>query len=260
MAGHVPYDDFAEIYDPWVGSAPITGAMRDFYVELLTESPGPLVELGVGNGHICVEVARRGREIVGVDSSTAILELCRARAQEADVGSRLELLQADFRDFELDRPASLIALPFHSLGHLLEEAGKRLCMEQVFSQLRPGGRFVWDHFVFDPAYLVEAGEERLRAEHLHPETGAQQHIWERFSHDLERQVIEVLVRIETLEAAGARSEREVRMTMSWIDPKRSRELLEATGFEIEALFGDFERGPFETDSSHQVWIARRPRA
>lgn len=258
MTEHVPYDDFATIYDPWVESVPVTGPMRDFYVELLTQDEGPVVELGVGNGRICVEVGRRGKAIVGVDSSSAILELCRARAREAGVESRLALLQADFRDFELPEAANLITLPFHSLGHLAGEADKQVCMERVSSQLRPGGRFVWDHFVFDPAYLAGGGEERLRAEREHPETGARERIWERATHDLERQLIKIFVRIETFDEADGRSDREVRMTMSWIDPERSRELLEASGFEIEALYGDFEGGPFTDDSTHQVWTARRP--
>ena len=86
---HVPYDDFADIYDAWCGSAPITQKNHGFYLRKLVESPGPVVELGVGNGRICIEVAKQGRPITGVDSSSAILELCRKRAREAGVEGRL---------------------------------------------------------------------------------------------------------------------------------------------------------------------------
>jgi len=253
----VPYDGFAEIYDAWVGSVPLAEEMRWFYVDLLAESAGPVVELGVGNGRICIEAAARGQRVVGVDSSTAILELCGERARSAGVDDRLELVQADFRDFQLAQPAALITIPFHSIGHLLTEEDKRLCMARVQSQLVPGGRFVWDHFVFDPSYPASPGLQ-LRADWRDPETGRRKLVWESSNHDLDRQVVEVLARIENLDEAGVVEQaRYSRIDLSWIDPERSRKLLGECGFEIEALYGDFRRGSFEEDSSHQVWVARR---
>src|SRR3970282_2953457 len=100
----VPYDDFADISDAWCASAPITQKNHGFYLRKLAESPGPVVELGVGNGRICIEVAKQGRPGTGGDSSGAILELCRKRAREAGVEGRLSLLQADFLDFVVFEP------------------------------------------------------------------------------------------------------------------------------------------------------------
>ena len=252
----LPYDDFAEIYDAWIDGFPLGEEMRSFYVELLVECQGPLVELGVGNGRICVEVARRGRPITGVDSSPAILELCRQRAEAAGATEHLELLNADFRDFQLAEPAELIVLPFHSMGHLLDDEQKRRCMTQVHSQLAPGGRFVWDHFVFNPDLPVNT--LTLVSDWRDPETGARKLIWQASGRDYQRQVVEVLARIEDLDESGTVLEtRHLRMDLSWIDPERSRELLSETGFEIEALYGDFRRRPFQASSSHQVWVASR---
>jgi len=185
---HVPYDDFADIYDAWCGSAPITESNHGYYVRKLVESRGPVAELGVGNGRICIEVAKQGRPVTGVDSSGAILELCRKRAREAGVEGRLSLIQADFRDFVLPAPADLIVLPFHSIGHLLTDDDKLRAMKQVRSQLRDGGRFLFDHFLFDPSF-VQPGVPRLRAEFRNPETGRDHILWETSTHDLEHQVI-----------------------------------------------------------------------
>lgn len=257
-AGRVPYDGFAEIYDAWVGNVPLADEMRAFYVDLLVDCRGPAVELGVGNGRISIAAAERGKHLVGVDSSSAILDLCRRRARSAGVDERLELIQADFRDFRLPQPAELIVLPFHSIGHLMTEDDKRRCLAQVRGQLAPGGRFVWDHFIYDPDYPVPSGTLNLRADWCDPETGRRKLVWESSSRDPERQVVEVLVRIEELDDEGVvRSTRYVRIDLSWIDPERSRVLLEESGFEIEALYGDFRRGELGEGSSHQVWVARR---
>ena len=52
MTDPVPYDAFADIYDAWAESAPITRENQEFYVKCLVEADGPAVELGVGNGRI----------------------------------------------------------------------------------------------------------------------------------------------------------------------------------------------------------------
>ncbi len=258
MTARPAYDDFAAIYDAWVDGVAAADEMRSFYVELLlAAADGPVVELGVGNGRICIEAARRGRRVIGVDSSAAILELCRRRADEAGVADRLELIAADFRDFELEQPASLVVIPFHSIGHLPTDEEKLRCMARIHSQLAPGGRFVWDHFIFDSDYPTTPGTLNLRAD-VRDADGRGRLVWELSTRDAERRMIDILVRIEEVDATGAvEATRYVRMEMSWIAPERSRELLERAGFEIEALYGDFRRGPFEDGASHQVWCARR---
>jgi SAM-dependent methyltransferase len=252
----VPYDDFADIYDAWCASAPVTEKNRGFYVEKLAASPGPVVELGVGNGRICIEVAKRGKPIAGVDSSTAILELCRRRAREAGVEGLVSLSQADFREFTLEEPAELIALPFHTLGHLLTEDDKLRAMRRVRSQLREGGRFLFDHFLFDPSY-AQPGVPRLRAE-FRDEAGREQILWEAAVHDSERQRIRLVVWTDELDSQGNVVNRRYRRNdLSWLTPDQSRRLLEEAGFGIEAVYGDFEKNPLTERSTHQVWVARK---
>jgi SAM-dependent methyltransferase len=253
----VPYDDFADIYDAWCASAPITAKNHGFYVRRLVRSPGPVAELGVGNGRICIEVAKQGRNITGVDSSSAILELCRKRAREAGVSERVSLIQADFRDFVLAEPAELIVLPFHSIGHLLTDDDKLRAMRQVRNRLRTGGRFVFDHFIFDPSY-VQPGVPHLRAEFTHAETGRDHLLWEASTHDMANHVIRIVVWTDEIDTSGTVvSRRYRRLNLSWIAPERSRRLLEQAGFEIEAAYGDFEENPLTEKSTHQVWVARK---
>ncbi len=253
----VPYDDFADIYDAWCASAPLTPENHAFYLRKLVGSKGPRVELGVGNGRICIQVALQGKPVIGVDSSTAILDLCRKRAREAGVLDRLSFIQADFRDFVLPEPADLIVLPFNSIGHLLTEEDKLRAMRQVRSQLREGGRFLFDQFIFDPGY-VQPGVPRLRAQFRDPETGREQFLWETSLHNPEQQRIGIVVSTDEIDSSGTVVRRRYRrLHLAWITPEESRRLLEDAGFEVEALYGDFEENPFTERSTHQVWLARK---
>ena len=259
MSNNVPYDDFVDIYDVWCESAPITKENKTFYVDLLSESRPPVVELGVGNGRICIDVAKRGQKIYGVDSSEKILELTRSRAEEAGVLEKLALLTGDFRDFELPEAAELITIPFHSIGHLLTRADKRKALANIHRQLVSGGRLAFDHFVYDPDYPVPVGVPYLRAEFNDPGTGKDYLLWETVQRDMERQVIHLVVCTEELDENGVVERRRYcKSDLSSMHPEESRTLLEETGFEIEALYGNFDRSPFDETSGEQVWIAKKP--
>jgi ubiquinone/menaquinone biosynthesis C-methylase UbiE len=73
------YDAWADRYAEWSTGLP---ADVPFYVELARETNGLLVELAVGNGRVAIPVAQAtGRRVVGIDSSPAMLEQARVRAQ-----------------------------------------------------------------------------------------------------------------------------------------------------------------------------------
>jgi len=46
------------------------------------------------------------------------------------------------------------------------------------------------------------------------------------------------------------------MQLSWLAPHEWRELLEATGFQVEACYGWFDRTPY-AGGEDTVWIAQR---
>lgn len=158
------YDRFAEVYDTWTEASPAAQASAPFYVDTYLKASGVVVELGVGNGRIALEAARHGQTMIGVDVSAEMLSRCRTRAEAEGLSDRLRLLKADFRDFELDEPASLIALPYHSIGHLTTEDAKADAVRHVFSQLALGGRFIFDDFHYRPELADRFRQVELKGE------------------------------------------------------------------------------------------------
>ena len=243
----------------WTETAPSTRANLPFYVDAYTKSAGPVVELGVGDGRIAVQAAAQGCAIVGVDLSPAMLDLCGRRAEQAGVRGRLTLMQADFRSFTLDAPAALIALPYHSLGHLLTFEDKRRAIAQVWSQLRPGGYFIFDDFLMTADLLAHMRKIQLRAEYR-TAAGADALLWVTSLVDESAQSIRVVTWEDELDVAGLLMRRRYRrLSLSWLQPAQARDLLTGAGFVIDACYGDFDRSPFSEDTAReQVWVARRP--
>lgn len=253
------YDAFADIYSVWTDTAASTRANLAFYVDAYVGAAGPVVELGVGDGRIAVTAAARGRDIVGVDLSASMLELCRQRAAQAGVADRVRLIQADFRGFRLDEPAALIALPYHSIGHVLSVHEKRHVLDQVFRQLRPGGQFIFDDFLATPDLIAHMRRVQLRAE-FQSGDGADTLLWVTSLVDEAAQTIRVVTWEDQLDEQGVLAERRYRrLSLSWLTPVQARGLLDASGFIIEACYGDFDRTPFADGTAHeQVWVSRKP--
>lgn len=257
----VEYDRFADIYHLWTATAGTTDANKPFYVEAYLAADGPVVELGVGDGRIAVEAAVRGRDIIGVDLSPAMLQLCRKRAAAAGVLNRLVLLQGDFRSFALDRPASLIALPYHSLGHLTTLEAKRQALRHIHTQLRPGGRFMFDDFLMTPERLDQMRRVQLRAEYRGPH-GRDRLLWVTSLIDERAQTIRVITWEDELDADGVMIRRRYRpLSLSWITTAQAAGLLADAGFTVESCLGAFDGTPFEAATAgEQIWIARKDTA
>ena len=206
-----------------------------WYVELALEADGPVVELAVGNGRVAVPVAQAlGRPVIGIDRSPAMLAGARARAEAA--GVELDLRLADMREFELEEPAALVTCPFRSLLHLPTWRDKRRVFERVGANLRPGGRFAWNAFVFDP-HIAARNDGRHDVAN-----GVGHHVHQR-PHDN---------RIDLVLDTGAS------VSLWWATKSEWEGLIEIAGLEVEALYGGFAREPFDEAAREFVWVARKP--
>ena len=224
------YDAWAPVYDEW--SADMTEDVAH-YVSLAREADGPIVELMVGSGRVAIEVVREtGKPVLGIDSSPAMLEVARNRA----AGLPLELRLGDVRDLDLDEPAALIYVPFRSLLHLHGWADKRRVFKRVAASLRPGGRFAFNAFAFS----------HTSAARLDGTTQNQSGV------------------VHTLHYFPADNRIEIRrddgetIRLWWATKEEWDGLVDVAGLEVEALYGWFDRRPFDDDSLEFVYVTRKP--
>lgn len=258
MADQTDYDALAEIYDVWISTVPVCEQNRPFYVEEYLATDGVVVELGVGTGRIALEAAKRGKAVIGVDSSRGMLDRFRQGAKEAGVLDKVTLIQADFRDFILPEPAALIAIPFHSIGHALTPDDKLAVFRHIRTQLAPSGRLILDHFIFDPK-IAQSIDRRamLRAEYKHPESGNDVFLWCCIVYHHDTQQMRAITWTDEVDEHGVVIERKYRSTRnSWTQPEQMRMLLQESGLVIETAYGDFDRTPLADDSPQQIWVAK----
>jgi SAM-dependent methyltransferase len=229
------YDSIARLYEPWSRSVIEDVA---FYVEEASKAEPPVVELGVGTGRITVPIAAAGIQVIGVDSSPGMLEVCREQVEVAGVSDLVDLRLGDLRDPPVEGRFELVVCPFRTYLHLHDDADRLAALRAAHDLLVDGGRLVFD--VFAP------GEDDIAETHgrwLEREPG----IFERADWDR-------ATRMLTLSVRGPESE--TTMALAWLSADEWRGLIEQAGFEVEALYGWFDRRPFR-GGEDQVWTARR---
>jgi SAM-dependent methyltransferase len=229
------YDAWAPDYDLWAA-----GMTEDvpFYVDLAREAAEPIVELGAGTGRIAIPIAREtGKRVIAIDRSPAMLAVGREHAGDLPVDFR----EGDFRDFTVEHPVDLVVCPGRSLLHAPTRADKRAVFEAAARALNPGGRFAWNVFDFDPS--VAAANDGQRRE---LEDGR----WE------EVRQVPADRRVDLTRGRGDRVDGTVQLW--WATRPEWEGLVSAAGLEVEALYGWFDRRPFDEESQELVFVARTP--
>ena len=229
------YDGIARLYDAWS-----TGVIEDisFYVEEALASGGPVVELGVGTGRIAIPTAAAGVDVIGVDSSAGMLEVCAEQARAAGVAERLDLRVGDLRRPPVEERVSLVTCPFRAYLHLASDEERLEALAAARELLLPGGRLVFD--VFAPS---ADDIEETHGRWMEREPG----IFERADWDSAAQTLTLSVRGEKGESS---------MTLWWLEPQRWQALLAEAGFSVEACYGWFDRRPYD-GGEDVVWVARK---
>jgi SAM-dependent methyltransferase len=230
-----PYDRIAGFYDPW--SRSVTEDIG-FYVAEARKARGTVVELGVGTGRIAVPTAEAGVRVIGVDSSAGMLEVCRARAEEAGVSDLLDLRLGDLRNPPVEERVPLVTCPFRAFLHLADDEERLAAFRATRGLLVDDGKLVFD--VFTPS---RDDIEETHARWVEREPG----IWERADWDEQGRRLTLSVRGQQGEGT---------MTLAWLSVPEWRALLERAGFGVEGCYGWFDRRPY-AGGEDSVWIVRR---
>ena len=248
-----PYDAWADIYD-----SVFSYVVDDipFYLDEAKRSGGPVLELGCGTGRVSIPIALSGIELVGLDSSTAMLERAQQKAERAGA-TGLSFLQADMRNFSLPDKFSLIIIPFRGLLSVLSVEDEIHVLSNIKRHLAPGGKLIFDIFVPDLNMMVQEGDVPYHFRDLtDPSTGKQIVLWNQASYDAYTQVMSIRTTIEYLDCSGRVSDKIYRdFALRYIFRWEMYHLLRACGYDIIALYGDFKRRDFDENSANMIWVA-----
>ena len=252
-----------EVYDAMTvvhtASSSVEGDV-DFFRAIAKGTGGPVLEVGCGTGRVTYALAAEGFEVVGLDLSAPMLKRAEARrsALPAELTSNVSFLQADMTRFDLGRTFALIVVPFRVFQFLLTAEAQRSALASMRRHLMPDGRLVLDLFdprldLCAPSSLPPGPVESL----VHPATGNVVEV-QRLdrTNDPGAQILVEQWRTTELGLDGAILRTlEESLTLRWTYRWEMRYLLELSGYEIDAEYGDFQ-GSAPAYGREQVWVVR----
>lgn len=252
--GPDPYAGEASVYDRL--RRQLTQADLGFFLDIVRESGGPVLELASGTGRLLVPCAKEVDSAVGVDNSPSMLRECEQRCAEEGVADRVELVCADMRTVRLGRRFPLVLMGGQPLAFMPTEEDLVAALATVREHLAPGGRFV-------AAMPVPRFEELARSQHqlrlvddFRPEDGRRTVVWNYTFADPVQQRATLRRIIEVLDDDGLVVERRhVVHEMTYRYPGEMRRFLESAGFQVRELYGGYDRRPFNPAAQQFVWIA-----
>jgi len=248
----------AEIYDYEISDNSRTADVP-FWLGLAAETGGPVLELACGTARVTIPLARAGHQITGLDTSPNMLAIARRKLDQelTDARARIHLGEGDMRDFSLDERFGLIIIPFSAFQVLLEREDQRRCLECCARHLARGGRLGID--VFHPKLsrlTAGAGVEETPEKFPGPE-GMTVRVSAHTDYDIADQRLRSRCRYERTAPGGETTISEHLLELHYFFRFEMEWMLDACGFEVEALYGNFDRSEFTADSPEMIFVARK---
>lgn len=260
-SGYDEYPLVAEFYDyvvPYRDRQDV-----DFFVDMAQQSKGPVLEIGCGTGRVLIPTARAGIEIVGLDSSLAMLAICREKLgrEPLEVRAKAELVEGDMRQFDLARAFRLVTIPFRPFQHLISVEDQLACLGTIRQHLAAGGRLVLD--LFNPS-LPHLADDRLIEDwnreppFTMPDGRKVLQRLRILARDFFKQTQDVELSYCVSYPDGHEERLVSRFTMRYLFRYEAEHLLVRAGYEVEDVYADYDRSPFGSKYPGElIFVARR---
>ena len=230
----------------------------DLYRNYASLTGSPILEPGCGTGRLLAALAQQGIELVGVDSSPAMLARARQRLEEQGLLKQVELIEADARTVRLSQRFLLAFMALNTFAHFITRDDQRAVLTTIYQHLLPGGILILDLPNAELRRYQEAeGQLFLQG------TWTDQHRNETVSHlvaataDPVERWLQLTHFYDVHPQGGPMHRTVVQTAVALLGPGEAGLLVESCGFEVSHLYGDYELNPCEDSSPRLIVVAAR---
>jgi len=233
------------------------GAKNDveFYKDLALKSGNKALELGVGTGRVAIPLARAKITVVGIDNSIHMLRIARKKLnRETDaVRRRMVLKTGDMKDFDLNQSFPFIYIPASTFDHNITVEERKQTLNCIYNHLEKNGTFALD--------LEQATSDKAETswgidrKEIDATTMVVRSIFTR--RNTMKRICSLDLFFDVYKDGKLAERYHEYGEVAVISKSRIIELLEAAGFKVETIYGNFDKTEYRTDSPRIVIVARK---
>jgi SAM-dependent methyltransferase len=230
-----------------------------FWLDLAKKTEGPLLELACGTGRLAIPLAREGFQVTGLDISAPMLAVARRKLEQEseETRARLQLLEGDMSNFSLKEKFGLIFIAYRSFQALLEKASQRDCLRCCAEHLKSDGLLGINVFYPKLSLLTVRKPAEIPAREYVLAVGDQIRESGLVEYDIANQKVHWKAHYECTAPDGRRTIHESTSDLRYFFRYEMEWMLESCGFEVEALYGNFDHSPLQADSPEMIFVARK---
>ncbi len=243
------WDDYAPFYD-WENARTLGRRDVPFWLRMTGVVQGPVLELGCGTGRVTMPLAHEGVHVVGIDRSGEMLARARTRVRRQRRGVAPDLVRGDIRHLPFpDASFQLVIAPYGILQSLLSDRDLKTTLAEVARVIEPDGMFGLELVADLPSWGEHAKRVSMRGRRS--PGGTQVTLLESVRQDTAKGL--TIFDQEFVERRGRAVRRHAfALTFRTLSVPQMTRRLEAAGFQVEMLLGDYQGGPW--DPRADVWI------
>ena len=247
------WDEYARFYD-WENRRTLGRRDVRFWQTLAARADGPVLELGCGTGRVSLPVARTGASLVGIDRSPEMLARARGRLGRARLSPPAHLVRGDIRTLPFQPAAfDLVMAPYGVLQSLIRESDLRQALGAVARVTAPGATFGVDLVPDVPRWAEHDRRTSLRGRIGRTKLT----LVESVHQDRRRRLTTFHQEFVQQTRAGERTVRRFSLTFRTLSIPQMTRRLEAAGFRIDAVLGDYRGRAWDDRADVWVILARR---
>jgi SAM-dependent methyltransferase len=203
---------------------------------------GPVLELAIGTGRVALPLAAAGVAVEGIEASAEMVAVLRGKPG----GAAVPVTVGDMAEVGVPGPYTMVYLVFNTLFNLTVPGRQEECFRNVARVLAPGGAFVIEAFVPDPADFDR--DEQLQVRSVTEEAVTLRvHRYDRAAQTFLRQTVVLSDQGVKLHPFG--------MRYQW--PAQIDAMAQAAGLTLEARYANWRREPFTEDSRDHISVYRK---
>lgn len=230
----------------------------EFFVGQGVRIGGEVLEIGCGTGRIAIPLAMSGVNVTGLDNSKEMLDLCREKKRRiGKTSGRLRLLKRDMADFNLGKKFDYIIMSYRTFMHLMTQEDQRNCLATIHDHLADGATFIMDTWLPNLSSLHGLGALKPAGRISVPDTDLTIVHYHSSSYDEAKQLLIEEHLLQEVDGDGTILQAAtLPLIRTWTTLREMHNLIQLCGFEVEALFGDFDCNPISETSKEMIWVLR----